>query len=169
MDEKPKHAGGRPATYRPTYCQLLIAMYNKPSTRRGKKTYTTKNGTVIEEDIELPNKPTHVVDFCDKVHITTKTFYEWVKKYPEFSEAYAHAKSYLERNITDNALLNNYNAGFASLVSKNWLGWKEKTELSNDPEHPLPNQQTTLIVANGNLSGALQTLVDIGAVKVNTN
>ena len=24
--------------------------------------------------------------------------------------------------------MNNYNAGFASLVAKNWLGWKDKTE-----------------------------------------
>ncbi len=69
-----------------------------------------------------------MVDFCDQIDVTVSTFYLWLEKHKDFSEAYTHAKSYLERNIVDNALLNNYNAGFASLVSKNWLGWKEKSE-----------------------------------------
>ncbi len=120
---------GRPSKYLPEYCDQLVEFYNQPSTFERIRTITTKAGTVIEETFEAPNKPRHVVDFCDSIGIRIATFYEWITEHVEFSEAYAHAKTYLERNIVDNALLSNYNPGFAGLVSKNWLGWKDKTEV----------------------------------------
>lgn len=122
---------GRPSKYKPEYCQKLIEFYHRPSTHTGIKKVTLKNGTVIEEECEYPNKPAHVVDFCDELNINITTFYEWIKVHPAFSKAYMHAKQYLERNITDNALLHNYNPGFASLVSKNWLGWKDKQDVEH--------------------------------------
>lgn len=126
---KPKHAGGRPPIYKPEFPQLLIDMYNKPASRPGKKTFTTKNGTVIEEEVQIPILPTHVVDFCDVVGIRIGTFYEWLKEHPEFGEAYAHAKEYLSRNVGDNGLMGNYNAGFAGLYARNMLGWSDRQEV----------------------------------------
>lgn len=125
---KSKSFIGRPSSYREEYCDRLVKFYKQPSTKKQIRTVTLKNGSVINEPFDAPNKPVHVVDFCDDLDIAISTFYKWVEDYPAFSEAYKHAKSYLERNVVDNALLNNYNGGFASLVSKNWFGWKDKSE-----------------------------------------
>lgn len=126
------HPGGRPTKYNEEFCQRLIDFYNKPSTIEKSRTITLKSGTVIDETYEAPTKPTHVVDFCDQIGIGVSTFYDWLNEHKEFSDAYMHAKSYLERNVVDNALLNNYNGGFASLVSKNWFNWKDKSEVDQN-------------------------------------
>lgn len=123
------HPGGRPTKYKEEYCQQLIAYYNKPSTVEKIRTIRLKNGSEIEEPFDAPTKPSHVVDFCDEIGISVATFYTWLDTHKQFSEAYTHAKAYLERNIVDNGLLSNYNPGFAGLVSKNWLGWKDKSEV----------------------------------------
>src|SRR3954468_6265174 len=100
---------GRPTKYDPAYRDKLVDFYHQPSTVRLIKTFTTKNGTVIEEPYDAPNKPVHVVDFCDEINISIGTFYNWLdpnhaSHQPEFLEAYTHAKKYLERNLVDNAL-----------------------------------------------------------------
>lgn len=131
---------GAPTLYRPEYCERLIEFFDKPSTKVMTKTVTLKSGTVIEEEYDAPEKPSHVVDFCIEIGIRTPTFYEWIAKYPQFASAYAHSKAFLERNIVDNALLNNYNAGFASLVAKNWLGWTDKQDVTSGGERIEPLQ-----------------------------
>jgi hypothetical protein len=116
---------------------MLVDFYCQPSTTEKIRTIRLKSGGEIEEPFQAPTKPVHVVDFCDFIDITVGTFYNWcdpshASYHPDFLEAYTHAKKYLERNVVDNALLNNYNGGFASLVSKNWFGWADKSEVKND-------------------------------------
>ena len=131
---------GRPTKYKPEYDALLVEFFNRPATRREIETYTTKNGTTIEKPFDAPEQPPFVVDFCDLLSIDVSTFYYWIDKQPSFSKAYAHAKMYLERNVVANGLLNNYNAGFASLVAKNWLGWTDKQDVTSGGERIEPLQ-----------------------------
>lgn len=144
------HAGGRPTKYDPSYCQRLIDLYNAPSTEKRTRTIHLKNGTEITEEYDAPVKPVHVIDFCDEIGVDITTFYEWCKVHKEFSHAYAHAKGYLERNVVDNALLNNYNGGFASLVSKNWFGWRDKQDVESKVDTTLTINTIDYTDANDN-------------------
>lgn len=133
---------GAPTKYRPEYAQRLIDFFNIDSTKESVKTFTTKQGTVIEEPVELANKMPFFITFADELGVDEETLLEWTKqryrdddkefpgqlKHPEFNVAYSRAKKYQERHLVDNALLGNFNPGFAALVAKNWLGWKDKTE-----------------------------------------
>lgn len=133
------HPGGRPTKYDSKYVQEMIDFFNVDAVRETTKTITTKNGTIIEEEGYLPNPMPFFIDFADKIGVHHDTLAEWANgkdengklKHPEFSAAYSQVKKYQERHLVNNALLNNYNAGFASLVAKNWLGWKDKTENDN--------------------------------------
>ena len=119
---------GAPTKYDPKYCQEILEFFNVEPVRQTTKTITTKNGTTIEEEGYLANPMPFLVDFCDKIGITKRTLLNWTEKHEEFLHAYTRAKEYQERHLVNNALVGNYNAGFASLVAKNWLGWKEKSE-----------------------------------------
>lgn len=129
-----KHPGGRPTKYDPKYCEELEKYFDVEPVKQTVKTITTKNGTVIEEEGYLPNPMPFIVDFCKKIGISKSTFHLWVKEHQEFSDAYMRIKEYQERHLVNNALLNNYNAGFASLVAKNWLGWKDKQDVTTNDE-----------------------------------
>ena len=136
---------GRPTKYDPKYVQEIIDFFNVEAVRESIKTITTKNGTTIEEEHFIPNPMPFFVDFADKIGVSVDTLWEWANgkdeegdlKHPEFTEAYARVKKYQERHLVNNALLNNYNAGFASLVAKNWLGWKDKSEVESTGEQTL--------------------------------
>ncbi len=123
---------GRPTDYDPKYCQAILDFFNVDPTRETMKTITTKNGTVIEEESEIATKMPFMVDFCDKIGISRSTLHNWTREHPEFMDAYTRAKEYQERHLVNNALLGNYNPGFAALVAKNWLGWKDKHDVTTD-------------------------------------
>lgn len=126
--------GGRPTKYDPKYCDALIEFFNVEPTREGLKITTYKNGTTVEDEVEYPNSMPHFISFCDEIGIGITTFYRWVEKHKAFRASYERAKAYQERHLVDNALLNNYNSGFSSLVAKNWLGWKDRSDVTTDDE-----------------------------------
>lgn len=123
-----KHPGGRPTKYYPALCQDLIDFFNVEPTKETLKTITTAKGTVIEETDYVATPMPYFVDWCMKIGIHKSTMLDWVERHPEFSDAYTRAKELQERHLSQNALLGNYNANFASLTAKNWLGWKDRQE-----------------------------------------
>lgn len=122
---------GRPRSklFRPIYAKKLVEFFDIEPTRAGQRTIVTKNGTTIEEETVIANPMPFLVDFQIAIGISNELFHEWVRDYPIFTDAYKRAKLLQERHLSVNALNNNYNAGFAGLAAKNWLGWKDKTEV----------------------------------------
>ena len=62
----PKRGPGQPTKYRPEHCDILIDTFAEGG---------------------------HVADFCQKVGICEKTFYNLVREHEDLSEAYGVAKT----------------------------------------------------------------------------
>lgn len=109
---------GAPSKYEPKYCQMLIDHMSQ--------------GLSIEA-------------FAGVADISIDTIYKWVKKHPEFAEAKktGTAKSRLlwEKAGMQGMYMGGKDTPFNSTIwifnMKNRFGWKDKHEVSGDPNQPL--------------------------------
>lgn len=116
---------GRPSSYKPEYCDALIRFFDVEPCRAGKKTFTTKNGTVIEEEVEIPeNLPTFERFGCD-IGVTVGTMLSWCDVYPDFHKAYTQAKAFQKNHIIQNGVKGLYNPQFTIFVAKNITDMKD--------------------------------------------
>jgi len=76
--------------------------------------------------------------FCLKNDIHYDTFYEWVKKYPEFSEAYSagnkFAEGFWQGYCIGNLENKNLNVGAFKLLMFNCFGWSDKKDVQQKTE-----------------------------------
>jgi len=124
-----KRKGGRPQEYDPSYHpKALIDYFDIDISTFKDITITYKNGDTKEiteeEAAPLPTKR----KFCKSVKIAVSTFYDWVKKHKEFSDAYIEATELQHDFIMENTLRKNYNAFFGFQTMKNCHKWRDKTE-----------------------------------------
>ena len=111
---------GRPTDYLPEYAERLITFFKTRNlTKILKRTYTTKAGTVIEDEIEKPEELPTIEEFCESIPITKKTFHEWKNRYPEFLYAYERAKQIFRDFIVKNGITGRYDSRFAMFVAIN--------------------------------------------------
>ena len=127
-----KHAGGRPTQYRPEYCEEIIEYFDVAPYTTSVKTITTKNGSIIEEPITLPNDARFMVGFERLIGVSLQTLHNWCKEYPEFLEAFTQAKELQARHVAVNALNGTYNGGFAQFMLMNTAGWRNKSDLEQN-------------------------------------
>lgn len=143
MEDKKKSKGGRPTKYTDDLPEKLIEYFNKPLY----ETYTTETvsaGKVKTITLERPSEFPTVEGFCvDVFRISKDTFYNWVKKHPEFSDAFEAAKKLQKKHLVYHGLNSNYNSAFAKfiavnctdLVDKQTIETKEiKVEIDSDDE-----------------------------------
>jgi hypothetical protein len=128
MDKKSKKFG-RPTKYKKEYCQAIIDWFSGEPVREGKKTFTTKAGTVIEEDIILPEKLPLFENFAHSIGVDCSTIVEWAKKFPEFSSAYIRAKELQKAFLINNGILGLYNPQFTIFVAKNVTDMRDKQQV----------------------------------------
>jgi len=128
MDEV-KNLGGRPTKYQPEYCQDIINYFERePFTTMYKKEYFNNGELKSETPILTANEFPTFQGFAHKISVNIDTLHQWKEDYPEFSEAYAHAKQLQEQVWLVNGMQNLYNSQFAQFFGKNCLGYKDKTE-----------------------------------------
>jgi hypothetical protein len=131
---------GRPTKYNPSYCQQIIEYFSAPLTKNLKKTYTTKAGTVIEEDVEKGSEFPTIDEFSAKIlGVDDTTLINWTREHPEFLAAYTRAKQLQRDFLIKNGLQERYNSQFAIFVAKNCCGMTDKSEvvLSGNAAAPL--------------------------------
>lgn len=105
------HAGGRPSKYRPEMCEQVINwMYQGHS--KTEVAYLLK--------------------------ISKETLYQWVKEYPEFSDAIKKGVNFAEGwwkiNGTQNIDNKDFNSTLWYMNMKNRFGWADKQETSHSGE-----------------------------------
>jgi hypothetical protein len=108
---------GRPTKYTEEMPQKLIDFFDRPS-RIQKEVSKVSNGQVINYFEEGPNTLPTVWAFCADIGIHDDTFYEWVKRHKDFSDAYKKAKVFQKKILMDNGLLGGYSTTFSIFVSK---------------------------------------------------
>jgi DNA-binding transcriptional regulator YiaG len=126
--------------------------YDSPVTTTTKS--KDKKGEEKEESVEemkqKVNLPPFISDLAKHLNVSRDTIYEWQKKHPEFSDTIKKdLKNKFEEVLVKNALLNRYSPAFAIFTAKNCIGWKDKQEISGDPDRPLITVIKRVIVKNG--------------------
>lgn len=81
---------------------------------------------------KFPNRLPTIERFCCEIDIAKSTFYEWIKKYPELSNAFNKAKQYQKDQLIQLALMGFYKEGFAKFVAINITDMKDKVEHTID-------------------------------------
>jgi hypothetical protein len=84
--------------------------------------------TLDENGNRVPTKLPTIERFCCEIDIVKSTFYEWVKKYPELSNAFKKAKAYQKDQLIQMALIGIYKEGFAKFVAINVTDMKDKID-----------------------------------------
>ena len=110
--EEPKPKMGRPTKYDPKFCEELVAHM-----ARGKSFET----------------------FAAKLGFSKDTLYQWVKKYPEFSDAKKRGtvQSFDKWEDLGHRLAEEGNAAVYIFNMKNRFGWRDKMEHSMDERKPI--------------------------------
>lgn len=115
---KAKNKGGRPTSYKKKYCEEIIKYFDKsPIDEKGQ-----------------PAKPPMFGAFARHIGVYHQTMLDWVKKYPEFDEAYREAKQMQQEIIIIGCLVGVYNASFGRFTMKNISEWRDNidTHISTD-------------------------------------
>lgn len=123
-----KHPGGRPTKYSDGLCEKILKHFDIEPTRIIKERFFYMNGDEKEKEIEVANELPTIEGFCRELEISKSTLHEWVKKYPEFSNAYKRAREMQEDLWLKNSLKGLYSPVFAIFAGKNMFGWRDKQE-----------------------------------------
>jgi hypothetical protein len=113
MEEKPKHAGGRPTKYDPSFVQAVdeyIALTGKEQT-----SLPTKYGLALH------------------LNVNTDTLFEWAKIYPEFSDALKKLANKQGEQLINDGIYGGkeVNATIIKLLLQNNFGMKERTDTTS--------------------------------------
>jgi hypothetical protein len=137
-EEKPF---GRPTVYRDEYCQRLI-QYFRIEVERTEAVVVPDakaEGGTRTEMVKVPNTFPTLTRFADSIDVTRQTLHDWATatvdtpdgprlKHPDFSYAYARAKDLQESLLIEGGIAGVYDSRFASLATKNLIGWRDQVE-----------------------------------------
>lgn len=125
MENKKKRGGGRPSSFKPEFCEQLVAHMSE--------------GLSFET-------------FGAVIDVAEKTLYNWTEKYPEFLQA--KEKGFLaNKYFWERAGINGMKAGkdFNAVVwifnMKNRFRWRDQVDVTSD-EKPIMPQPVYVLVDN---------------------
>jgi len=111
-------AGGRPTKYDEKYCEEIVEFFDQEPF----KVSQGDNGKIELMPCALPT----FERFAFKIGVHRDTLHEWLKKHPEFSDAYKKAKDLQKDILIQNGLVGAYDKTFAIFVAKNVTDMSDK-------------------------------------------
>lgn len=118
---------GCPTKYDPKYAKEFLDYFSvKPYEKRKKKVIV--KGVPLEIEVDDINDMPTLAGFAIKIGVHRDTLHEWVKKHPEFSDAYKRAKDFQEHYIVTNGLRGYTKDTFTQFVAVNVLNWRTKAK-----------------------------------------
>lgn len=120
-----KGVGGRPAKYKPEYCDLIVA-------------YAAEGASFTE--------------FCAEIGVSRQTLHNWKKAHPEFLDAYTRAElvgqAHWERKLRTELMIDrNANPALVKLYFANRFNWHDKQELDHGAQDSMKDMFQS--IANG--------------------
>lgn len=147
MENKPKHAGGRPTEYKAEYIQKAdeyLELNQDEDIQQLKQSGKISDAWDYKKKVRLPT----IEGFAMFIGVSKKSLYEWEKKDREFSHALDKIRTEQHNRLLNNGLSGDYNSTIAKLILSSNHGYKEKTDVTtNDKDLPAP------ILGNLNLGG----------------
>ena len=129
LNPKPKHPGGRPTDYKREYCQTIIDYFDQPYSQKKIIKYTTKSGTIREEEVDAPNNLPTLEGFAQSLGVVRDTIYEWAKVHQEFSDSVMRAKEIQKQFLVQNGLKGLYDPRFGMFVAVNMTDMRSKESI----------------------------------------
>jgi hypothetical protein len=115
MENKPKHAGGRPSKYDPKY---ILSVDEYLETRKDEIDYKGN------KTVRLPMIET----FALFIGVNKTTLYEWESRHEEFSNALDKIRIEQQERLLNNGLSGAYNSAIAKLVLSANHNMREKSD-----------------------------------------
>ena len=129
---------GRPSSYRPRYCQMIIKFFEDHELMAERIKATGDNG--YEQTERIANEYPTIADFARKIRVNRSSILAWAETYPEFSKALKEAKDLQHEIIIKGGLMGVFNASFSIFAMKNIAGWRDKTEVEVNMNVTLANR-----------------------------
>jgi len=132
-----KNATGRPTTYDPKYCQMIIDFFDVPHSET-KLISETKSKNGIKQEFKETGCPLpFITGFARLINVNVDTLHEWKKVHKDFSESYARARALQAEMLHSNTLKGLYNANYGIFAAKNITEWRDKVEIDHGLQDPL--------------------------------
>jgi len=126
-----KHAGGRPTSYKPEYCEAILKFFSVERFKETKETVTTAKGTVIEKPVRIMNELPTLERFAATLGVSTETVKNWTRHFPAFNEAFTRAKELQKDFIVQAGFSGMANPVFAKFTAINMTDMRDKTEVEH--------------------------------------
>ena len=118
-----KKAMGRPTKYDPDYCEEIVKFFDiEPITIK------VQDGIQFKTPAKFPT----FERFAYTIGVHRDTLHEWVKNYPDFSDAYKKAHELQFAVYQEGVMMNAWNSTFAIFLGKNIFGLVDKKEIALD-------------------------------------
>jgi uncharacterized Zn finger protein len=116
MSDTPKHAGGAPSKYDPSFIDE-VDLYLQESTK---------------ENMKMPK----IESFAIRLNVSKKTLYNWGDEHPEFLHALEKIMLYQGERLIDDGIYGGkeVNATIVKLLLQNNHGYKERTDVTTDDQ-----------------------------------
>ena len=122
------------SSFKKEYIEKIKEFFNYEPFREVKIPHYKKGELAYEEVKLYPNKPRFLTDFARSIGVPRSSLNEWVKKFPEFAEAFKEVKEINNMKITQGALMGVYTPGAFIFTMKNIAGWRDTKDLKVDGE-----------------------------------
>lgn len=139
---------GRPTKYHPGMCDYMVKFFMKQAPLVVKDKYYHKPDHRLawtdmivdpeDNDIKWPLKSEHnkviwailptFQRYCVEIGIIRDTFFDWIKKYAEFSDTYNYCRELQHSIILENTASGLYQANFAMFLLKNDYHYVDRIE-----------------------------------------
>jgi hypothetical protein len=136
----PKRGRGRPTTYKPEYCEMIVDFFERMVDAPDRDVLATVSFT--DDATKGISKKTEVRRICaelptlekfaDSIGVTTEHLDNWAKANPDFYDARARAKQKTFLMLLDGMINRRYDTQAAIFVAKNitWMREKNEVEIS---------------------------------------
>lgn len=121
-----------PKNYDEKYCIEMIKYFDIDPYIKKKRKVTLKDGTEFEEGYLEVNDLPLLSGFAYEIGVHRETLKNWAEAHSKFGYVYQLCKEIQDRNLITNGLKGLYNGNYANLLSKNFLGFKDKKDITTD-------------------------------------
>lgn len=135
-----KRPVGRPTEYRDEFCTEILQFFDITVESVVDVEESDGNGGIRTVKRVVQNTFPTLARFASKIGVTYETLHDWATathpdgtlRRPEFSYAYARARDLQQALLIEGGMSGRYEPRFATLASKNLIGWKDQVETKTE-------------------------------------
>lgn len=128
VEKPPKRGVGRPSSYRPEYCDLLISFFRIDIEKEVEVVKQDKDGKPVTVTETVVNRFPTLERFADTIGVSAQTLRNWTEAHADFDFAYRRSRDLQVALLVEGGMGGHYESRFAALAAKNLIGWRDQVE-----------------------------------------